>query len=352
MKKIFLVLIGVFVVGIGVSVWRGGFITSREKVGENVGFIGALSDLPIERVAPELVGLGEWINSEPLTLAVLRGKVVMVDFWTYSCINCIRTFPFVEAWHQKYKDSGFVLLGVHSPEFDFEKKLENVQAAVLENGLTYPVVLDNDHATWQAFNNRYWPAHYLIDAEGNVRYTHFGEGRYAETEGAIQELLLEAGLLSVDDLVQTVEPPSTTDFGQIGTPEIYLGYARINNLGNMEEDVRVDLPYDFKMPDKIEDNRFYFSGGWTVNREFSESVGEGSKIFIRYKASKLNLVLASADGSPIDLGLRLDGEDISSVSILEPKLYNLVDTGDEYEWHTLEIVVPRAGLQAFAFTFG
>ena len=148
--------------------------------------IAQFQKLPIKREAPELVGIQDWINSEPLTLKELRGKVVFVDFWTYTCINCIRTFPHLSEWHRKYKDSGFVLLGVHSPEFNFEKKKENVVKEVRKYGLEYPIALDNDHETWNAFQNRYWPAEYLIDVNGNIRYHHFGEGRYAEIESEIK----------------------------------------------------------------------------------------------------------------------------------------------------------------------
>ena len=327
--------------------------------------------LPVKGEAPELAGIDGWINSEPLTLEGLRGKVVLVDFWTYTCINCIRTFPHITAWYEKYKDNGFVLLGVHSPEFRFEKKKENVERTAAENNLDYPIALDNDMKTWNAFANRYWPAKYLIDAEGNIRYTHFGEGRYEETEKAIQQLLLEAGHLSVNEVTEVKEAAMGVDIGKIGTPEIYLGYLRINNLGNKDEGVLPDTTHTFSEVKSVEENRFYFVGDWKIEREFSEFVGEpaspAGKIIIRYKANKINVVLDTKDGVAVPLELKLDGEYLieqnkgadvimdngkSTVNVLSPGFYNLVDTGEEYEWHTLEIIINSSGLQAFAFTFG
>jgi thiol-disulfide isomerase/thioredoxin len=327
--------------------------------------------LPVKGEAPELAGIDGWINSEPLTLEGLRGKVVLVDFWTYTCINCIRTFPHITAWYEKYKDNGFVLLGVHSPEFRFEKKKENVERTAAENNLDYPIALDNDMKTWNAFANRYWPAKYLIDAEGNIRYTHFGEGRYEETEKAIQQLLLEAGHLSVNEVTEVKEAAMGVDIGKIGTPEIYLGYLRINNLGNKDEGVLPGTTHTFSEVKSVEENRFYFVGDWKIEREFSEFVGEpaspAGKIIIRYKANKINVVLDTKDGVAVPLELKLDGEYLieqnkgadvimdngkSTVNVLSPGFYNLVDTGEEYEWHTLEIIINSSGLQAFAFTFG
>jgi len=230
--------------------------------------------LPVKGEAPELAGIDGWINSEPLTLEELRGKVVLVDFWTYTCINCIRTFPHITAWYEKYKDNGFVLLGIHSPEFRFEKEKENVEREARKNNLTYPIALDNDMKTWNAFANRYWPAKYLLDVEGNIRYIHFGEGRYEETEKAIQQLLLEAGHLSVNEVTEVKEAAMGVDIGKIGTPEIYLGYLRINNLGNKDEGVLPGTTHTFSEVKSVEENRFYFVGDWKIEREFSEFVGE------------------------------------------------------------------------------
>lgn len=363
MKYIFLFLFALlFGAGAILYLNKNGFPSLKEIIP-----ISQFQKLPIEREAPELIGIQDWINSEPLTLQGLRGKVVLVDFWTYTCINCIRTFPYLSEWYNKYKDSGFVLLGVHSPEFEFEKKKENVLEAVHKYNLEYPVVLDNNHETWNAFQNRYWPAEYLIDVDGNIRYHHFGEGRYTETERAIQQLLLEGGLLSIDKIAEIRKPPSGVDFRKIGTPEIYLGYLRINNLGNKDENVLPDTPYTFKESQRIDSNRFYFVGTWVITSEFAEFVDEKGKLTIRYKANKVNVVLETRENLEIELEVKLDGKSLteqnkgadvffkvgkSFVKVQDSKLYNFVDTGEEYDWHTLEILIPSPGLRVFTFTFG
>lgn len=335
-----------------------GLIISNEAKNMQKNLIENQPDLPVLGKAPELRGILGWINSEPLTLEKLKGKVVLVDFWTYSCINCIRTLPYVEGWYKKYKNNGLVVLGVHAPEFDFEKDIKNVESAVKKYGVTYPVALDSDHKTWNAFDNRYWPAHYLIDTEGNIRYQHFGEGKYAETESAIQKLLLDAGLLTIDKISEVAEPSAESNLSGVGTPEIYLGYLRINNVGNMDENVPTNKPFTFKAPETIEKNKFYFVGTWKIGPEFSEYVGkenESGKLIIQYKAGKAHMVLASNVNPPAggaDIDLILDGKPIGSVKITDSKLYTLADSGDSYDWHVLEIIIRTPGLRAFTFTFG
>ena len=367
MRIVTFVLIGIFILAIGYAlVSDQGFIVSQEEIGSGNLLSGA-PELPIKGKVPELKGIVGWINSEPLTMEELRGKVVLVDFWTYTCINCIRTFPHLKSWYEKYKDDGFVLLGVHTPEFDFEKKKENVLENVQKHNIQYPIALDNDYATWRAFENRFWPAHYLVDAEGNIRFTHFGEGRYAETESAIQQLLLEAGLLSLDNITEVKELPLGVDFQGIGTPEIYLGAARINNIGNPIATVLVNQPHDFERPSTIRSNRFYFVGTWRIMPEFAELVGNEGGIILNYKANKVNVVLDVEDGKEVVVEVKLDGaylteankgvdvvieNGISIVRIKEARLFNLVDTGDDYNVHTIEIRILSPGFQAFAFTFG
>jgi len=348
---------------------RTGFILPKGEVMKNTfqKFALEVTKLPNKGVAPELVGIDSWINSNPLTLESLRGKVVLIDFWTYTCINCIRTFPHISGWYEKYKDKGFVVLGVHSPEFNFEKKRENVVREARKNNLNYPIAQDNDMKTWNAYANRYWPAEYLIDAQGNIRYTHFGEGRYEVTEKAIQQLLLEAGHLSVDEVVEIEEVDPGVEFGKIGTPEIYLGYLRINNLGNKGEKVLPGTAHTFLEVDDIRESRFYFVGDWQIEPEFAEFVGDRGKLIIRYKANKMNIVLDTKDGVAVPLELKLDGEYLTeqnkgvdvviengkSTAIIETAgFYNFVDTGDIYDWHTLEIILNSPGFQGFAFTFG
>lgn len=316
--------------------------------------------------APDFVGLDGWLNSEPLSLDSLKGKVVLVDFWTFSCINCIRTLPYLNEWHSKYKDHGLVIAGIHTPEFAFEKEIENLKEAMEKYGIKYPVAQDNDYETWNAYVNRYWPAEYLIDANGHVRYTHFGEGAYDITEGAIRRLLEEAGydLSNVADINQST---SETDFSAIGTPEIYLGASRLEYFGNppLNEFIRSEV-YSFNiLEENIDFNNFYLEGKWKFEPEYVELVEGPGKIVIKYKASKVNMVFVATE--IIDLKLKLDGKDVTEnnkgwdvtiengearVEIRESDLYNLIDTGDDYDTHILEIIIPESGLRAFAFTFG
>ncbi len=369
MKLITFVLLAIVIFAVGYAILGDQeFLTSREPVLEEIrNLLGSSEELPILKKAPEFVGLTSWMNSEPLVLKELQGKVVLVDFWTYTCINCIRNIPHIEAFHEKYKDNGLVVLGVHTPEFEFEEDEGNVRRNVKEYGVEYPVALDNNYATWNAFENRFWPALYLIDAKGNIRYTHFGEGQYAETEAAIQQLLLEAGLLSLDKITKVTEPPAGVDFKSIGTPEIYFGASRINNIGNPIEAVQVNEPHEFKEPQAVEFNRFYLVGTWRIAPEFAQLVEGEGKVLIRYKANKLNLVLDTKGEADILAEVKLDGEylteknrgeDIvfqgtaSFLKVQGASLYNLVDTKEEYGTHTLELLVPSLNLEFFTFTFG
>lgn len=334
---------------------KKGFLTEKETtLSKQKNLLAQIAKLPIESKAPSLRGIFGWINSNPLSDADLRGKVILIDFWTYSCINCIRTLPHLNEWHKKYKDNGFIILGVHSPEFDFEKKKENVEAAVKKHNIAYPVALDNEHETWNAFSNQYWPAHYLVDTRGNIRYHSFGEGHYGETETAIQNLLLEAKTLTLDKITEIEEPPANANFQGIETPEIYLGYLRINNAGNIDKDTKPNLPHVFSEPklSDISPNRFYFSGDWTISPEFSELNKGNGKLILRYKAGKVNIVAEAKNGKEIIAEIFLDGKLKRAVPVSFPQLYNIIDTGNDYSWHTLEIRIPKSGLRVFTFTFG
>ncbi|MBI3046650.1 MAG: redoxin domain-containing protein [Candidatus Harrisonbacteria bacterium] len=354
MKFAALFFIIAFVVGVFATLNKKGILVTKETSSPKPqNLLIQTVKLPIEERAPSLRGISSWINSGPLSDVDLRGKVVLVDFWTYSCINCIRTIPHLQSWYKKYKDNGFILLGVHSPEFDFEKKIENVEAAIKKYSIVYPVALDSEHETWNAFGNQYWPAHYLIDVNGNIRYRNFGEGHYAETEAAIQNLLREARLLTLDKITEIKEPPPDTDFRSIGTPEIYLGYLRINNIGNKDANVRPGEPHIFTEPAEIEQNRFYFIGSWTIGPESSELTGENGKIILRYKANKVNIVAEARENSEIPIKIFLDGKLIpETVLVSSPRLYNLIDTVGDANWHTLEIRIPHPGFRIFTFTFG
>lgn len=348
------ILVAVGLAGFLIFNKKGVLISKEIPLSQPKNLLANITKFPVERTAPALTGILGWINSAPLSETNLRGKVVLIDFWTYSCINCIRTLPHLNEWHKKYKNNGLVILGVHSPEFEFEKKKENVEEAARKYNLEYPIALDSSHKTWNAFGNQYWPAHYLIDTQGNIRYHSFGEGHYAETESAIQNLLLEAKLLTLDKLTEIKEPPADINFQNIGTPEIYLGYLRINNAGNIDQDTKPNLPHIFSEP-KLSDlspSRFYFAGTWTIGPEFSELSKRGGKLILRYKASKVNIVAETKDGKEIPAEIFLDGKLKGAVLISSPRLYNLIDTVGDYDWHTLEIRISNPGFRVFTFTFG
>ena len=312
------------------------------------------SSLPVLKKAPELTGTQQWINSQPLALEKLKGKVVLIDFWTYSCINCIRTLPYMNDWHAKYADKGLVIIGVHTPEFEFEKDYGNVKQAVEKYGIKYPVVQDNDYGTWRAYENNYWPRKYLIDKDGNIRYDHIGEGGYQETEEAIQELLRE---IRPDLKINMTEEEANTDFSQIGTPEIYLGYkfARAP-LGNPEGFSPGNI-VDYKAVNITAVNIVYLSGQWKNDEDKIIAVNN-SKLFLAYKANKANIV---AGGTSIIKTL-LDGRQLNKnetgadtgengvILINENRLYNIISTSG-YEAHLLGIEA-SPGFELYTFTFG
>jgi cytochrome c biogenesis protein CcdA/thiol-disulfide isomerase/thioredoxin len=267
------------------------------------------TDLSVKGALPPLTGVVEWLNSQPLTQEQLKGKVVLIDFWTYSCINCLRALPYVRAWSEKYKDQGLVVIGVHTPEFAFEKILKNVRSAVTDLKIGYPVAVDNDYAIWRAFGNQYWPAHYFIDTEGQIRHYHFGEGEYDESERVIQKLLAEAGKANVSaDLVSVnangAQAPSDT--ANVMSPETYLGYERAQNFvspNGAVPDARSD--YSAGAPRL---NEWGLSGEWTIYNEHATLEKQGGSIVYRFRARDLHLVLGPApDGQPIRFQVTIDG---------------------------------------------
>lgn len=308
------------------------------------------STLPIIKRAPAaFVGLGPWHNSAPLTLKDLKGKVVLIDFWTYSCINCIRTLPYIEAYAQKYKDQPFVLIGVHTPEFTFEKSQSNVAMAIKEHGLTYPIAQDNDFKTWNAFENHYWPAKYLIDAEGNIRYQHFGEGNYDETDKAIASLLQEIGATAASGMTIPANP-ANTPYREV-TPETYLHSRGWESFGNALGAPDLDL-HTYKAPTKLEQDMFYLTGDWQlVDDERQVLRSTTGDIRIRAKAGEVNLVLGLEDGAtPVTADVTVDGKMGKSITIANHDLYNLYK-GD-YGIHDIILTLHGKGVEAFAFTFG
>jgi len=329
----------------------------EKLVGDNIG-LDVLENLPsiphimdpslpkISR-APELKSLEPWHNSEPFTMADLKGKVVLVDFWTYSCINCIRTLPYIQGYWEKYKDAPFVLLGVHSPEFVFEKSEANVAAAIKRHGLTYPIAQDNDFETWRAFANRYWPAKYLIDADGYVRYTHFGEGAYDETDKAIAALLEEIGYTADGQIVE-VEPRGQR---QPLTPETYLGARSWPTLGNKQGDPTDDVLL-YKAPSSMEINNYYLVGEWQLrDNERQVLQSEEGEIRMKFLGGEINLVLGVDDDMPpASVTVEVDGKHFETFEVREHDLYNLY-MGD-YGEHDVVIHIKGVGLAGYAFTFG
>jgi len=314
---------------------------------------------------PELTGAVGWINSPPLNREQLQGHVVLVDFWTYSCINCLRSIPYVRAWADKYKASGLIVIGVHTPEFAFEKDQDNVRRAVSELKITYPVALDNDYAIWKAFNNSYWPADYLIDATGHIRFHHFGEGKYDESEQQIQELLKEHDpQLSINGLVKVAatgaEAPPDTD---VESPETYVGYERADSFlspGGLKNDVA----HPYALPTHLELNQWGLAGTWTDRAQAASLNSAKGKIVYRFHARDVHLVLGpGADGKPVRFRVMIDGKapgenhgvDTDAQGdgkITDQRLYQLIRQKDAIEDRTFEIEFLDPGAQAFAFTFG
>jgi len=311
------------------------------------------SSLPKLGVAPEFVGITHWLNSEGVTMEELKGKVVLIDFWTYTCINCIRTLPYVTGWYEKYKDDGFIVIGVHAPEFEFEKKTSNVQNAIEQYKINYPVAQDNDFATWRAYDNHYWPAKYLIDTNGVIRYTHFGEGEYDLTEKNIQELLKEAGQSAREDLLDVKE---STKSGPI-TPEIYLGSARIDHLASPERPINgVQL---FSLPQSLSRDSFAYTGPWKLSDEQAEVSEKGAGILIKFYAKDVYLVITPKSSDDIiaafldDKPIKATDSDVSEgyINIDTERLYHIVSL-DTKEEHLLQLNFQTPGTQVYAFTFG
>jgi thiol-disulfide isomerase/thioredoxin len=289
-----------------------------------------------------------WLNSEPLTAEALRGRVVLVDFWTYSCVNWLRTLPYVRAWHERYGDRGLVVVGAHAPEFGFEHDLGNVRRAVGELGVGYPVVIDNDFAIWRSFGNRYWPAVYLVDRDGRVRFHHFGEEAYEETERAIQELLgVEEELVRVD----AGGVAEAADWDTLGSPETYLGYAR----GERRSDARAAA---------LGLNQWALAGPWTVEQEAAVLDAAAGSIAYRFQARDVNMVLTPpAPGGAVRFSVLVDGQppgDAHGVdvdesgegTVAEPRMYQLVRQRGAVAERAFEITFLDAGVRAYVFTFG
>ncbi len=321
--------------------------------------------LPDEGPMPELDGATGWLNSGPLSRNSLQGKVVLVDIWTYSCINSLRQLPYLQSWAKKYMDSGLVVLGVHSPEFGFEKDPVNVEKAVQDLNLLYPIAIDSKMGVWQAFNNEYWPADYFVDGAGRIRYHHFGEGEYEMSERIIQELLRENGASRIDASTgapsgQGIEAPFSSE---VRSPETYAGYLRTENFASPER-LNPDSPQSYSPPANPDLNEWGVGGYWNVGAESAVSQRSRDKIAFRFHARDLHMVLGPSDPSKfVRFAVRLDGEEpginhgVDSKSdgsgeVREPRLYQLVRQKDRVMDRTFEIEFLDPGVRAYSFTFG
>jgi len=314
---------------------------------------------------PDLGGATSWLNSAPLSAKTLRGKVVLVDFWTYTCINSLRPLPYVKAWADKYKDAGLVVIGVHAPEFSFEKERANVQDAVRGLKVTYPVAIDSDHRIWEAFNNHYWPALYFIDAKGRIRHHYFGEGEYVEAERVLQELLKESGAGGlVEGTVRVAgEGVEAAPGAAVQSPETYVGYSQGERFASPVRLAR-GTPSTYRLPDRLARNEWGLVGSWNVGPESALLETVGGRIVFRFHSRDLHLVLAPGkDGRPVRFKVRLDGAapgdahgsdsaPDGSGEVREPRLYQLVRQGTRVEDRTFEIEFLDPGVRAFVFTFG
>lgn len=297
-------------------------------------------DTSSQNKAPEFTGITHWLNSDPLTLEKLKGKVVLIDFWTYSCINCIRTLPYVTALYEKYKDQGLVIIGVHTPEFAFEKDTNNVTDALKRFNITYPVAQDNEYGTWNAYDNHYWPAHYLIDQSGNIVYTHFGEGEYEKMEENIKTLLNVSS-------TSTVAGKDERPLGRINAPEMYLGLARLQYFSSPEKSVSEVASYT--APSTIPSNTFALQGKWKFSDEDVVLAKDSGVIKLNFDSGKAYMVAESPD--PVDMTVIIDGKTVGTVTVTGSRLYTLFESED-YKGHILELHIPKPGFKIFTFTFG
>lgn len=308
----------------------------------------SIADRPGHK-APDLVGITEWINSPPLSFDKLKGKVVLVDFWTYSCINCVRTLPYLKKWYEKYRDRGFVIVGVHTPEFEFEKNVDNVKDAVKRFEIKYPVAMDNNYKTWQNYDNLYWPAHYLIDQKGIVRDTHFGEGAYLETENAIRSLLGLSAVAGEDVRMQQ----------RAITPETYLGVDRADRYHPDISLRKGETTYSYREP--LPEDDVGLKGRWRMDRQYIEAKENGARLDLNFIANRVYLVMESPEEAFVDILLddatlpkeyyTVDMNDQGQIRVQEARMYDILDLHGNYGHHTLTLIFPK-GVKPYVFTFG
>ena len=327
---------------------------------------GEPNNLPVEGQLPSFDGATGWLNSKPLTPEGLRGRVVLVDFWTYTCVNWLRTLPYVRAWAAKYRDKGLTLIGVHTPEFGFERNIDNIVAQSRTFGVDYPVAVDSDYGVWRAFDNHYWPAVYLADGEGRIRHHHFGEGEYGMTEMAIQQLLLDAGAHDIDQELVEVEPRGlevAADLRTLRSPETYVGYGQSTGFAS-EDGAAFDRPHAYSARARLALNYWDLSGTWTIARHAAVLDEPGGRIVSQFHARDVNLVMGPASrGAAIRFRVFLDGEiadgafgtDVAadgSGVVTGQRTYQLIRQSGQIADRRFEIEFLDAGIEAYCFTFG
>ena len=362
-----LVIAGVAAIALGLDTRVLSKLSSTQTASLETGLarklgLGGAQDRPAEGELPSLAGLGQWINSPPLSREALKGKVVLIDFWTYSCINCIRSIPYVRAWYDKYERNGFVVIGAHAPEFAFERNPDNVRRAVADLGIRYPVALDNNYAVWSALQNNVWPAHYLFDATGRLRYRHFGEGHYDETEMWIRRLLAEAGRapgMAGMAETRTAGAEAGAAFATLRSPETYIGYGRADRFASPGGQAR-DTAKAYS-PAPLDLNQWTLEGNWTVGRQSARLNTAPGAIAYRFHARDLHLVLGAT--GPVRFRVMIDGKapgpdagtDVNpegTGTVSGERLYQLVRQKGEVRDRTFRIEFLDGGVEAFAFTFG
>jgi len=326
----------------------------------------AAVQLPIEGNLPSLGSATEWLNSQPLTAAGLRGKVVLIDFWTYTCINWLRSLPYVRAWAEKYKDRGLVVIGVHAPEFAFEKNIDNVRRAAKAMRVDYPIAIDNDYAIWRAFKNEYWPALYFVDAQGRIRHHHFGEGEYEQSEMIIQRLLAEAGVGGIGQELVSADgrgAEAAADWDSLKSPENYVGQERTQNFASPGGSV-LGKRRAYAVPARLRLNHWALSGDWTMEKQATVLHKANGRIAYRFHARDLHLVMGPAargtsvrfrvliDGRPPGAAHGVDVDDQGNGTVTDQRLYQLIRQPKPIADRQFEIEFLDPGVEAFAFTFG
>jgi thiol-disulfide isomerase/thioredoxin len=326
----------------------------------------ASEKLPIEGRLPSFRGATGWLNSPPLTAASLSGPVVLINFWTYTCINWLRSVPYVRAWARRYKEHGLVVIGVHTPEFAFEKNVDAIRHSIMETGIDYPIAIDSDYAIWRAFKNQYWPALYIADGEGRIRHHHFGEGEYEQSERTIQQMLTEAGVSGIGRDLVAVEARGAevaADWASLKSPENYVGYGRTENFASADGPV-VGKPHVYTVPARLSVNHWALSGEWTVERPAILLNTANGGIAYRFRARDLHLVMGPpARGTPVRFRVRLDGQqpgaahgtdidDRGNGTATGQRLYQLIRQPSPVAERLFEIEFLDPGVEAFAFTFG